>query len=287
MGCSGGTNIKRSELLCQNPINVHIRMCESLNIKDYNKICSFAKDTENIRSCIVDELDYISLITGNCSHKFETHNLYYCFVALISKLAVDNKAKLENAELITSEEDEFYFRYNSRFNTLETDKMIEKISNYCVKINKLKSKVKDLKVTFTNEIAKIINNLEELIKVEIDDDINNFNLNIIKNCDLISDDFMSFIVGVLEEAKEGIKLLKNKEKYSDINLIAFKNCKNQIKIPYLIVWNNLEEKDKYSDPKEGLFKINQFIVNKKKKKTEYQEEYFKFIGYQKEIKNNK
>ena len=79
----------------------------------------------------------------------------------------------------------------------------------------------------------------------------------------------------------------NKEKYSDINSIAFKNCKNQIKIPYLIVWNNLEEKDKYSDPKEGLFRINQFIVNKKKKKTEYQEEYFKFIGYQKEIKNNK
>lgn len=284
MGCSGGSVLSRKEMLCQTPINIYIRTCESMNIKDINKISSYVKDTENIRSCIVDELDYISLITGNCSHKYNSHNMYYCFIAFISKLAVDNKAKLEEAELLLSDDDEFYFRYKSRFNTLELIKITERMSDYCSKINKLRSKVTDLNRNYENEILPIVKHIEELIKQEIDEDVNIFNLKIINQCNLITADFPIFINEVLEEAKLGIKLIKNKEKFPEINQIAFKNCKNQIKIPYLIVWNNLDDKDKFPDPKSGLFKINQFIVNKKKMKTEFQEEYFKFLNNNKKEK---
>jgi hypothetical protein len=277
MGCGIGRHIiiRGEKDHCQTPINSHIYTMKDVKYEEFEesilKIKEFVKSVEDLRLAIVDDLDQISITTGNCSNRRESMNIKYCIKSLAWKIVTDCKGKFENSQMLYEPDNDVKIKFTGQICSREIIDTSVNLFTYLARVDKLKEKYFEL-VSLKRNIQLIIESMEKFT-VEITElkDKNRWssNINSTKHSLKVLDELGDRITDVISEGKEGIEFLTDEKNVDELNKLGLKNFKNQIKIPHFIVWHNLNQEDRVDQPTDGYYYINELIVKKKRKITEY------------------
>lgn len=275
MGCGFGNNsrLQGENLQSQLPINTYIYSIGGNKLEEeISKAKSFVVSVEELRHAIIDELDQISILTGNCSNAIYGLNLKYCIISLAWKIATDNKGNYTKALLTHHPDKEIKITFGGKNNSKDALETSDYLFSYYGRLEKLTERIFET-YKLKDEISNIIDRFEkekhENIKnKEIFSQLTNNSFNT-KKAFVIIDELKIKVKELLQEGKEGIEYIIDPRNEEEFNKIGLVNLKNQIKIPHIIVWKHLNPNERVSQPNDGYYKINELIVKKKKKKTEY------------------
>ena len=271
MGC-GYSNKDRKiigeDLFSQVPINTIIYMIGEKYDDEITKVRNFVSNVEDLRHAIIDELDEISIITGNCSHNKLALNLKNCIISLAWKISTDNKGKFKNALMEYNEDNDCKIVFKGKLCSRNAIDASNYLFSYLGRVEKLKERIKELNKN-KKEILKVLDMLigiskQGLNKAKISNNIDN-----IKHSFQIFEEICEKIEIILNEGKEGIDYILDEKNHAEFDRIGLANFKSQTKIPHYIVWKNLNFTERTLGPKDGYYYLNELKVKKKRIKSEY------------------